>query len=107
MALAWISGRLYYLQSIRRRGRVTSMCLGSGDAALAVARFAIEARAEKARLRREAQHRERAERALCQAEHDRGDSVRRLVAACLEGFGFVRYTRNPWKRRRMSMSTNR
>src|SRR5262249_43908814 len=39
-------------------------------------------------------------------ENARGESTRALVAVCLEASGYIRYQRNPWRRRRMKALPN-
>ena len=43
---------------------------------------------------------------LYQAEQDRGRAISQIQTVALEGLGFARYTRNPWKRRHMNALPN-
>ena len=59
---------------------------------------------EAAEERRRAAEARQASHRAAEADRQRGEAVRNLVAIGLEALGFKRYARNPWKRRRPSMT---
>jgi hypothetical protein len=81
----------YVQMSVRVEGKATTLYLGSGPAWEAL-------QAQAAARRREARQAAADRRELRRAEEARGANVKALVIACLEGLGYVRYHRNPWRR---------
>jgi hypothetical protein len=100
--MALVHGK-YYQHSIRLPdGRVTTESYGQGPVAADFASMDGLIRAKRERERRELAEAEAGEWELLEAEEDRGRALRQIVATVLEGFGFVRYARNPWRRRAMT-----
>ena len=99
--MAFAKAGKYLQKSIRIGGRVRTLYYGMGpDAAeRALADERIEADREQERRERLAVEEEH--RRLYDEEQARGVAVRRIVAVILEAMGFVRYARNPWRRRAM------
>src|ERR1700689_4073656 len=96
----------YYQRSIRVNGKVKTRYYGGGAAALLAFLCDQDLAAQSEEIRRETAAREAEQRGLCRAEGARGESLRKLVTVCLESSGFIRYRRNPWKKRRiMGMKT--
>ena len=99
--MAFAKAGKYLQKSIRIGGRVRTLYYGMGpDAAeRALADERIEADREQERRERLAVEEEH--RRLYDEEQARGVAVRRIVAVILEAIGYVRYARNPWRRRAM------
>jgi hypothetical protein len=103
--MAWMRG-IYYRRPRRVGDRVVSEYFGTGPAAVAVwqlDREAREARREAIRQARAAEEKERTlfdqERALCR-------SVRLVTECGIEGMGYGRHHRHPWRRRRPMMTAD-
>jgi hypothetical protein len=101
MAIVERNGRIYKYKYKRINGKVKRIYDGKGDAALfggLLEQEAIEER-EDERQRLQQWHAEQDE--LYRAEAQRGRGVLAVMTITLEGLGFRRYSRNPWKRRQM------
>jgi hypothetical protein len=101
--MAWEMG-VYYRRSVWEHGKVRSEYFGAGPAALGVAILDREDRAARRRARAAARRAEAAERRLFAEERRLLEGGRRLVECGLEGLGYVRHHRHPWRRRRTMTS---
>jgi hypothetical protein len=90
----------YYRKSIRKNGRVTSIYVGGGCAELLYEMDAIERQAKEAERQQLREWRDE-QTSLYRAEQQRGRGLLAITTVTLEGLGFARYARNPWKRRQM------
>jgi hypothetical protein len=99
--MAYVRDGRYVYQSLRIGGRVTSVYLGSGPAAVEVAAANDAILEDRRRGQLERRRAEEEQRALLAGERDRGRGLRRIVAVVLEAFGYIQYQRNPWRRRAM------
>jgi hypothetical protein len=98
--MSWVKSKRYYQTSHRVGRRVITRYYGRGPLAVMLAREDQEERAKREQTRREARDVEEAERKQGELEAARGAALRRVVTACLEGFGYRRHRRE-WRRRRM------
>ena len=101
--MAWKDG-LYYQRSIRVAGRVTTRYYGRSILGQGAAVVDEDLAAEAAEQRRQAAEARQASHQAAEADRQRGAVVQNLVVIGLEALGFRRYARNPWKRRRPSMT---
>jgi hypothetical protein len=99
--MGW-TGRGYYQRSVRQGGRVATLHYGSGAPAVAVAILDDEARRARLEARAAALAIAEEQHRLLGVEQARGVAIRRMLAIVLEASGFVRYARNPWRRRAMN-----
>jgi hypothetical protein len=97
--MALVRGR-YYQHSIYINRRVTTRYLGSGELGRLLDEDYALIALERERERAEAREEEEAERKRLALEAARGEGLRRVVATCLEGFGYHRRLRHHWQRRR-------
>jgi hypothetical protein len=95
----------YWHHAIREDGRVRLCYYGSGPEAALLAGMARAAAEERRQGRRERAEAEARERRTFELEADRGRGLVRLVAAGLEGLGFYRIGRTPWRRQRRMRPT--
>jgi hypothetical protein len=100
--MAWVKGR--YQHSVRINGRVTTRYYGGGDDGQLFAAMDLLIRHERNEARQQARELDEEQRRLHQAERDRSETVRQLVALNLEAAGFHRQGRHRWRRKRR-MST--
>jgi hypothetical protein len=100
--MAYAEAGKYLQRAVRVNGRVRTEYYGSGPYAadLAAMDAIIRRRRREERLKRVAVETEH--RKLLDEETDRGRAIRQMVDACLSGLGFVRYVRNPWRKRMRS-----
>lgn len=96
--MSWQYGRRYYYRSVRIGGRVVSKYVGGGALAQLVFAMDQERIQERRQTRQAIAEANREHRGARLAEHGRAEWIKRLVATALEGLGFVRYNRGPWKR---------
>jgi hypothetical protein len=99
--VAFAKAGRYLQHSIRIGGRVSTEYYGMGHYAADLATMDVIFRAERDRERLERLAVDEEHRRLYDEEQARGVAVRRMVAVILTALGFVRYARNPWRRRAM------
>jgi hypothetical protein len=101
----YLKSGTYWQHAIREDGRVRLCYYGRGREATLLAGIAQAAAEERQQERRERAAAEAEQRRLLELEADRGRVVVRLVAAGLEGLGFYRIGRTPWRRQRRMRPT--
>jgi hypothetical protein len=103
--MPYLKSGTYWQHAIREDGRVRLCYYGRGPEATLLAGMAQAAAEERRQERRERAAAEAERRRLFELEADRGRVVVRLVAAGLEGLGFYRIGRTPWRRQRRMRPT--